>query len=97
MSGAGDNDDGDFGRFVIEAERFGIPQKRHRVILVGVRDDLGAGASTLPPHAGGPVAAGLVLDDLPALRAGLSRTPRSRDQMARLRVVPAEWGAWRAR
>jgi DNA (cytosine-5)-methyltransferase 1 len=31
----------DVGDFVVQAERFGIPQARHRVILVGVRNDLG--------------------------------------------------------
>ena len=30
----------DVGHFVVHAEQYGIPQARHRVILVGVRDDL---------------------------------------------------------
>lgn len=30
----------DVARFVIEAEKYGIPQCRHRVFLLGVRDDL---------------------------------------------------------
>jgi DNA (cytosine-5)-methyltransferase 1 len=35
-----DPKDIDVARFVIEAENYGIPQCRHRVILLGVRDDL---------------------------------------------------------
>lgn len=31
----------DANSFIIKAERFGIPQARHRVILLGVREDLG--------------------------------------------------------
>jgi len=38
----GDNpEELDASEFVIKAEKFGIPQARHRVILLGVRDDLG--------------------------------------------------------
>ena len=33
--------------FIIEAERFGVPQRRHRVILFGIRADLANEASTL--------------------------------------------------
>lgn len=35
-----DPGDIDVARFVIEAEKYGIPQCRHRVILLGVREDL---------------------------------------------------------
>jgi DNA (cytosine-5)-methyltransferase 1 len=38
----GDNpEELDASEFIIKAEKFGIPQARHRVILLGVRDDLG--------------------------------------------------------
>ena len=36
-----DPEDLDASEFVIKAEKFGIPQARHRVILLGVREDLG--------------------------------------------------------
>ncbi len=58
--------------FVIRAEQFGIPQSRHRVIIIGVRDDLSAG--TLPiltPRAGPSVQQ--MIQDLPPLRSGLSK------------------------
>lgn len=58
--------------YVIRAELFGVPQKRHRVILLGVRSDIevppGLG---LQPCLGPPVAD--VLRDLPPLRSRLSR------------------------
>jgi len=64
--------------FVIRAEEFGIPQARHRVILLGVRSDV------LPNELAGEllsewrqdnqVTVGEVLANLPRLRSGLSRT-----------------------
>jgi DNA (cytosine-5)-methyltransferase 1 len=72
-------DDPDPTDFVIEAERHGVPQARHRVIVVGLRADI---ASALPPSALGaatlapnPVTATVnhVLGAMPALRSGLSR------------------------
>jgi DNA (cytosine-5)-methyltransferase 1 len=60
--------------FVIRCEQFGVPQTRHRVILLGVREDLWTKtASTLIP-APGEVPVSLVLQGLPKLRSGLSRT-----------------------
>lgn len=60
------------GSFVVRAERHGIPQARHRVFLLGIREDLGAVTpAVLPRHP--PVPAGQVLEGLPPLRSGLSR------------------------
>ena len=59
--------------FVIECEKYGIPQTRHRVILLGIRDDL---KMMIPPtvlQEQHPVPAGRVLRGLPRLRSGLSR------------------------
>lgn len=61
--------------FVVRAERFGIPQKRHRVIVVGVRSDLAAHADraalcTVMPEASVEDAIGLMAP----LRSGLSKT-----------------------
>lgn len=64
--------------FVIRTEEFGIPQARHRVILLGVRKSL------LPTKLKGEllsdwrkisqVTVGEILEGLPRLRSGLSRT-----------------------
>lgn len=60
--------------YVIEAEKFGVPQNRHRVILLGVRSDISipSGLALRPSVA--PTVRN-VLDDLPAIRSQLSREP----------------------
>jgi DNA (cytosine-5)-methyltransferase 1 len=69
--------------FVIEAERFGIPQGRHRVILFGVRADV---ACSVPELSSSPeefilgkenakVTVGEALSGLPPLRSRLSKEP----------------------
>jgi DNA (cytosine-5)-methyltransferase 1 len=63
--------------FVIEAERFGIPQARHRVIIVGVRKDVFDRRDTdADKHIIAPsnrkALVRHVLDGLPKLRSGLS-------------------------
>ncbi len=56
--------------FVVHAERHGIPQARHRVILLGVRDDVPGTPETLPVK--DSISAWEVLEDLPRVRSGLS-------------------------
>ncbi len=58
--------------FVVHAEQHGIPQCRHRLILLGIRDDLGSVTQRVLLRSG-PVPAKLVLQGLPPLRSGLSR------------------------
>ena len=57
--------------FLIEAERYGVPQKRHRVILLGVREDINIipGALKLSMS----VSLKDVIDDLPKVRSGINR------------------------
>lgn len=74
--------------FVIESERFGIPQGRHRVILFGIRSDV---ARSVPEMSAFPdtfilekeklmVPVGEALAGIPALRSRLSREPDSHAQ-----------------
>lgn len=67
--------------FVLKAEELGLPQARHRVIILGVRRDLASHARTVlrPLAATGshPTSVSEAIGDLPALRSGLSRTPDS--------------------
>jgi len=64
--------------FVIKAEEYGIPQARHRVIILGIRRDLSpSGADVLMPSS--PVKAGSALAGLPRVRSGLSKTMDSAD------------------
>jgi DNA (cytosine-5)-methyltransferase 1 len=63
--------------FVVRAEEFGVPQARHRVILLGVRSDIAEGPRALTPHRGASI--DVVLQDLPRLRSGLSKQEDSPD------------------
>lgn len=58
--------------FLIMSENYGIPQTRHRVILLGIREDAGdIWPDMLVPQ--DQITTSQVLDDLPKLRSGLSR------------------------
>ena len=59
--------------FIIQCEHFRIPQARHRVILLGIRDDLNITSPEQLKVYPRPVAVGKVLGSLPRLRSGLSR------------------------
>lgn len=61
---------------VIQAEKFGVPQARHRVILLGIRDDIrGVKPRVLTPQKAVPASS--VLEALPRLRGGIS--PKNND------------------
>jgi DNA (cytosine-5)-methyltransferase 1 len=57
--------------FIVRAEQYGIPQARHRVILVGVREDV-APDKFFPLEKKRPVKVRDAISDLPKLRSGLS-------------------------
>ena len=73
--------------FIVCAEKYGVPQRRHRVIVVGIRKDIlasrpaGSFCEFLEMPQQDVCSAGDILDPMPALRSGLSR---------RL-DVPEEW------
>lgn len=80
---AGRPDDLEPKDFIIKAEEYGIPQKRHRVILVGVREDLMARA----PQS--------VLEraDEVTVRHAISQLPKLRSSIAPARAD--SWEAWK--
>lgn len=58
--------------YIIESERYALPQKRHRVILLGIRADYGV----IPPvleMANGTVTVGDILKGMPPLRSRVSK------------------------
>jgi DNA (cytosine-5)-methyltransferase 1 len=59
--------------FIIRSEDYGIPQTRHRVILLGVRHDIPQRPHTITAHEDGEIAIEKVIDDLPPLRSRISR------------------------
>ena len=62
----------DANSFVIEAEKYGIPQARHRVILLGVREDLNYDGKWLLQESK-KLHVSDAINDLPPLRSKLSK------------------------
>ena len=58
--------------YLIRSEDYGIPQKRHRVILLGIREDIKQKPSTLIKS--DQINLESIIGMLPALRSGISRT-----------------------
>lgn len=74
-------EDIDFRSFVVKSEAHGIPQRRHRVFVVGVRLDVNETKSIGRPLLDTKIDDGVNVEDvignIPPLRSGLSKTPDS--------------------
>ena len=57
--------------FLVRAEEFGVPQARHRIFIVGVRNDVGVVPSRLKRHK--PPTLEETIGNLPAIRSGISK------------------------
>jgi DNA (cytosine-5)-methyltransferase 1 len=68
-------------KYIIRSENHGIPQARHRLILVGVRSDIDIKPKPLPNRCEA-ITMWKAIQDLPALRSRLSRTEDSDDAWA---------------
>src|SRR5690606_37498972 len=72
--------------FIVRAERFGVPQKRHRIIIVGVRNDLvdyqASMQALLQLETRPETTVRQMLADLPTLRSGLSKEKDSSEAWA---------------
>jgi len=65
--------------FVIRAEQFGIPQTRHRVVLLGIRKDYsGEEVRLLRPH-GTEVSVAEMLAEMPRVRSRISKNDNFQD------------------
>jgi DNA (cytosine-5)-methyltransferase 1 len=77
--------------YVVRAEDFGVPQRRHRVILVGVLDQAGL---TFPNEVRGPYrpkGVRAAIDDLPRVRSGLTdELDSDKNWLDRLKQVRGE-------
>ena len=77
--------------FVVRAEQFGIPQRRHRVFIVGIRSDLARGASTASIDLPGcSPTVKQAIGNLPVLRSGLSRDEDGIDDWRETVVLEAK-------
>lgn len=88
--------------FIIKAEKYGIPQTRHRVILLGIRDDIKIAPEILQ-LAKELIPVERILNGLPPLRSGLSKTKDGKQEWKRAlenikfrglknQVDPKVWG-----
>lgn len=60
--------------FIVRAEEFGVPQRRHRVIIVGIRSDLAHRTKgTSIPISGAKRTVSDAISAMPKLRSGISR------------------------
>jgi len=60
--------------FVIRSELYGVPQARHRVILLGIRNDYARNVTPGTLTRVNPINVKNIIDDLPKLRSGLSKS-----------------------
>lgn len=70
--------------FIVHAEKYGVPQARHRVILLGIREDVcnakSSGWKPLFLHQKGPVSVMEAIHDLPPLRSRISKGENSAER-----------------
>jgi DNA (cytosine-5)-methyltransferase 1 len=59
--------------FILQAEEHGVPQSRHRVIIVGLREDLGVTSGPVLKKANARVTVEDTIGAMPPLRSGLSK------------------------
>ena len=78
--------------FVVRAEDYGIPQARHRVILLGIRDDYFADYNLLKKRKG-VVSVEDIIGEMPRLRSGLSKETDGGEEWrkALLTMPEAKW------
>lgn len=69
-----DSEEDDPRSFVVRSELFGIPQARHRVILVGLLDGVVSRSKLQHLNPSAPRTVRQTIDHLPRLRSGVSKT-----------------------
>lgn len=69
--------DADPRMFLVRAEDFGVPQARHRMFIVGVREDIPVSPGRLRPHKSPTLRQ--TIENLPPIRSGLSKAADSFD------------------
>lgn len=70
--------------FIIKAEDYGIPQKRHRVIILGIRKDIFEGPPEILNKREVVVVDKVLKSGLPKVRSGLSKEPDSKENWKRI-------------
>ena len=76
-------------------EEYGVPQARHRYILIGIRGDLGL-EFKVPKPSGVIRTCEQALANIPATAANQERTDQSKTVKARLDLIPEGMNVWQA-
>lgn len=82
--------------YLIRSECYGIPQSRHRVILLGVRKGQGAPQHQLLEPVSMPVTVRQAIDDLPRIRSRLSRVDSLEGWRMAVQAAPDYVRGWKA-
>lgn len=93
------NNAGEFG-YTITAnlykfEQYGVPQARHRYILIGIRGDLGM-EFKVPAPSGRIKSCREALQDIPVWAANQEKTAQTKRVMERLARIPEGMNVWQA-
>lgn len=75
-----DSDDPQPDDFLMRAEQYGVPQRRHRVIIIGIRNDI-AFRSTVVPRESRPVTVWETISGLPRVTSRVSRVRGDQEQL----------------
>lgn len=93
------NHAGEFGYTITsnlyKFEEYGVPQARHRNILIGIRGDLEL-TYRVPKPAGKLVSCKEALADIPATATNQERTKQSKTVVERLKCIPPGKNVWQA-
>lgn len=76
-------------------EEYGVPQARHRYILIGIRGDLGK-TFRVPKPEGRIRTCAEALENIPASAANQEVTRQTQTVVDRLALIPEGWNVWQA-
>lgn len=76
-------------------EEYGVPQARHRYIIIGIRGDLGK-VFQVPKPTGITKTCAQALANIPADAANQEPTRQSSEVAERLSLIPEGWNVWQA-
>jgi len=82
--------------YLIHSERYGIPQSRHRVILLGVRKGQGVPQHQLLEPVSRPVTVRQTIEDLPRIRSRRSKGESLEAWRKAIQAAPAYVKGWQA-
>jgi DNA (cytosine-5)-methyltransferase 1 len=82
--------------YLIHSERYGIPQSRHRVILLGIRKGLDIPQHQLLRPVSRPATVRQAIDDLPRIRSRLSRGDSVDAWREAVQAAPSHVKGWQA-